>query len=291
MGILAGTSGWQYRDWRGAFYPVDVPQRRWLEFYAGRYDTVENNGTFYRLAGRDTFEAWRERLPAGFVMAVKASRYLTHIRRLKDPAEPVRRLMAAATGLGERLGPVLLQLPPTMTAAPDLLDGCLAQFPSGIRIAVEPRHSSWWTERTRQVLTDRGAALCWVDRRGEPQAPLWRTTDWGYLRFHEGDGSPWPRYRRETLATWASRVAATWPHASTVYAFFNNDQLGAAPMDAAVFSAIADAAAPLNPVSRLPARCSNHAGRFSERTGPTGGGWAGSRIRRPVPGRRRRRSR
>jgi len=235
--ILAGTSGWQYRAWRGDFYPADVPQRRWLEFYAGQFGTVENNGTFYRLPGRDTFKAWRDRLPAGFVMAIKASRYLTHVRRLAEPAEPVQRLMAAAAGLGERLGPVLLQLPPNMTAAPDLLDGCLAQFSPGIRVAVEPRHSSWWTDQVRQVLTSRGAALCWVDRRGEPQTPLWRTADWGYLRFHEGDGSPWPRYRQETLAAWASRITRTWPGTGTVYAYFNNDQYGAAPLDAAGFGA------------------------------------------------------
>ena len=236
VGILAGTSGWQYRDWRGDFYPLDVPQRRWLEFYASQFGTVENNGTFYRLPGQDTFGTWRERLPAGFVMAIKASRYLTHIRRLKDPAEPVRRLMTAAAGLRDRLGPVLLQLPPDMKAAPELLDACLAQFPSGIRVAVEPRHASWWIDQVREVLIARGAALCWADRQGAPQGPLWRTADWGYLRFHEGDGSPWPRYRPETLAAWASRaVDALDP----VYAYFNNDQRGAAPRDAASFGALA----------------------------------------------------
>ena len=128
MAWLIGTSGWQYRDWRGVLYPPGVPQRRWLEFYAGQFGTVENNNAFYRLPARETFAAWAERTPAGFVMAVKASRYLTHIRRLKDPAGPVGRLLGAAAGLGTTLGPVLLQLPPTWQGDPGLLDEALAEF-------------------------------------------------------------------------------------------------------------------------------------------------------------------
>src|ERR1019366_171920 len=128
MTVLVGTSGWQYRDWRDVLYPPGVAQRRWLEYYAGQYATVENNGSFYRLPGLQTFADWRARTPEGFVMAVKASRYLTHVRRLRDPAEPVGRLMRAAAGLGERLGPVLLQLPPPLPAHPGALDLCLREF-------------------------------------------------------------------------------------------------------------------------------------------------------------------
>jgi uncharacterized protein YecE (DUF72 family) len=240
MAVIVGTSGWQYRDWRDAFYPPGVPQKRWLEYYAGTFGTVENNGTFYRLPPRETFASWRDRVGDGFVMTVKASRYLTHIRRLKDPAEPVRRLLDAAAGLGPRLGPVLLQLPPDLRADPDLLDGCLSLFPGQIRVAVEPRHESWWTEEVRDVLTRRGAALCWADRKGTAVTPLWRTAAWGYLRFHEGDGTPWPRYRPDTLRTWAGRLAATWTPEQDVYVYFNNDQRAAAPKDAA---ALADAMA------------------------------------------------
>src|SRR4051794_16210334 len=111
MGILVGTSGWQYADWRGALYPQGLAQAHWLERYAECFATVENNNAFYRLPSRELFERWRGRTPAGFVMAVKASRFLTHVKRLKDPEEPVDRLMGAAGGLGDRLGPVLLQLP------------------------------------------------------------------------------------------------------------------------------------------------------------------------------------
>jgi uncharacterized protein YecE (DUF72 family) len=236
MAVIVGTSGWQYRDWRGAFYPAGVPQKRWLEYYAGAFATVENNGTFYRLPPRETFVSWRDRVGDGFVMTVKASRYLTHIRRLKDPAEPVRRLLDAADGLGPRLGPVLLQLPPDLRADLDLLDGCLRLFPARIRVAVEPRHESWWTGEVRDVLTRRGAALCWADRKGAALTPLWRTAAWGYLRFHEGDGAPWPRYRPGTLQTWAGRLADTWMPEEDVYVYFNNDQHAAAPRDAAAFS-------------------------------------------------------
>jgi uncharacterized protein YecE (DUF72 family) len=236
MRVLAGTSGWQYRHWRDAFYPAGVPQRRWLEYYGGRFATVENNGTFYRLPGRETFEQWRARTPAGFVMAVKASRYLTHIRRLRDPAEPVRRMLDAFAGLGERLGPVLIQLPPDMPANTELLDEALAQFPPGMRVAVEPRHRSWWADPVQSVLAARGAALCWADRGGQPVTPLWRTADWGYLRFHAGDGAPWPRYTDDCLREWADRVTGAWPGEAPVYAYFNNDQEGAAPCDAVTFA-------------------------------------------------------
>jgi uncharacterized protein YecE (DUF72 family) len=247
MTVLAGTSGWQYRDWRGVLYPPGVAQARWLEHYAARYPVVENNGTFYRLPAAATFAAWRDRVPEGFLMAVKASRYLTHVRRLRDPAEPVKRLLHAAAGLGDRLGPVLLQLPPDFRAAPDTLDACLREFarfpaariPGGrVRVAVELRHESWWTEQTRQVLTRHGAALCWADRRGRPVSPLWRTADWGYLRFHEGAAQPWPRYGHQALAHWADRAAQAWPGPADVFAFFNNDQGGAAVRDADVFAQV-----------------------------------------------------
>ncbi|MGP0022365.1 MAG: DUF72 domain-containing protein, partial [Streptosporangiaceae bacterium] len=166
MPLLIGTSGWQYRDWRGGLYPAGLAQRRWLEHYASQYLTVENNNSFYRLPAPQTFAGWRARTPGDFVMTVKASRYLTHVRRLRDPAEPVARLLAAAAELGPKLGPILLQLPPTLAAEPARLADCLAEFrraplPGGHgppRIAVEPRHASWWTEEVEQILAAHDAA-------------------------------------------------------------------------------------------------------------------------------------
>ncbi len=241
MPVLIGTSGWQYRDWRGGLYPAGVPQRLWLEHYAGHYLTVENNNSFYRLPAAGTFAGWRARTPEDFVMAVKASRYLTHVRRLRDPAEPVARLLSAATDLGPKLGPILLQLPPTLTAQPKLLDACLAEFRAArrVRIAVEPRHASWWTPEIQRILTAHDAALCWADRRGRPITPLWRSAGWGYLRLHEGTADPWPSYGRQALRSWVHRVRQAWPEDEDVYVYFNNDPGGAAVVNSVVFAALA----------------------------------------------------
>jgi uncharacterized protein YecE (DUF72 family) len=247
MPVLIGTSGWQYRDWRGGLYPAGVAQRRWLEHYASQYVTVENNNSFYRLPAAATFAGWRARTPDGFVMAVKASRYLTHVRRLQDPAEPVARLLGVAAELGPKLGPILLQLPPTLRADPSRLDACLAEFrragPAAglgpVRLAVEPRHGSWWTEETRQVLAAHDAALCWADRGGRPVTPLWVTAGWGYLRFHEGTADPWPSYTEADLRTWAGRLRESWPAGADVYVYFNNDPGGAAVVDSIAFAALA----------------------------------------------------
>lgn len=234
--IVVGTSGWQYRHWRTRFYPSGLPTTRWLEFYARRFATVELNASFYRLPERATFAAWRERTPADFTFAAKLSRYLTHVRRLRDPAEPVARFLDRAGGLGDRLGPVLAQLPPDLPADPDALDAVLARFPPGARVAVEPRHASWWTDEVRATLARHGAALCWADRLGRPVTPLWRTAGFGYLRLHQGRAEPSPRYGRRALAAWVRRIGAAWPPDAPVYVYFNNDPGGAALADAVAFA-------------------------------------------------------
>lgn len=236
MPVLVGTSGWMYRDWRGVLYPPGCPQRLWLEEYARGFATVESNNAFYRLPSYDLFADWRERTPDGFVMAVKASRYLTHMKRLRDPAEPVQLLMSRVDALRERLGPILLQLPPNLHEDAGALDACLREFPKHVRVAVEPRHESWWTTDVRRLLERRGAALCWADWYGRPATPLWRTTDWGYVRLHSGTAEPRPRYGRRALATWAERIAGTWPERADVYAYFNNDPGGAAVVNAVQFA-------------------------------------------------------
>ncbi len=249
--IIIGTSGWQYRSWRGVFYPTDVPQRQWLEHYAESFATVEVNNAFYRLPERDTFVQWRERTPDDFVMAVKMSRYLTHIRRLREPAEPVARFLGRADALGHKLGPVLLQLPPTLAADADLVRAVFDEFHEAcernqalssrsVRLAIEPRHGSWWTDEMRETLTQHGVALCWSDRLGRPASPLWRTADFGYVRLHEGRAQPWPRYGRQALRTWIDRIAGTWSADADVFVYFNNDPGGAAIADATALAAIAD---------------------------------------------------
>lgn len=247
MPILLGTSGWQYKDWRGVLYPAGVPQNRWLTTYAGGFGTVENNNAFYRLPDRELFARWRDMTPAGFVMAVKASRYLTHIKRLAEPEEPVERLMRSAGGLGERLGPVLLQLPPTLKVEVERLDRCLRAFPENVRVAVEPRHDSWWIDEVRDLLAERNAALCWADRLGRPLSPLWRTAGWTYLRFHEGAASPWPSYGDQALRSWIDRLGEGEDDA---YVYFNNDPGAAAVRNAVRFAELARSAG--RDVSRTP---------------------------------------
>jgi uncharacterized protein YecE (DUF72 family) len=237
--LRIGTSGWQYRSWRGPFYPPERPQREWLEHYAERFATVEVNNAFYRLPERSTFVQWAARTPGDFLVAVKMSRYLTHIKRLREPGEPVARFLDRATGLGGKLGPVLLQLPPNLVADVPALAAVLARLTSTVRVAVEPRHPSWWTDPVRDVLTRHGAALCWADRLGRPLNPLWTTADFGYVRLHEGRANPRPRYGRRCLASWLDRIVAGFPARADVFVYFNNDPGGAAIADAGAFADLA----------------------------------------------------
>jgi uncharacterized protein YecE (DUF72 family) len=235
MPVWIGPSGWQYRDWRGRFYPSGLPVRSWLEAYAAGFATVESNNAFYRLPEHHTFEDWAARTPDDFVVAVKVSRFLTHIKRLADPAEPVERFVSRASGLGAKLGPVLIQLPPQLHADTGRLRDALDEFPAHLRVAVEFRHPSWFTDDVRSILEDRGAALCLADRRG-PRTPIWRTASWTYLRFHEGQARPRPCFGRAALATWARRLVACWAPDEDVYVYFNNDHRACAPRDAARFA-------------------------------------------------------
>lgn len=223
-----GTSGWQYRDWRGRFYPEKLPQRRWLTYYAEHFSTVEINNTFYRLPERGRFEDWAQQVPDDFIVAAKMSRYLTHIKRLNDSAEPVARFLNVSRGLGDRQGPVLLQLPPNLPAAPEALDATLSQFDGKVRVVVEPRHESWWSEEIRELLCSHGAALSWADRRSRVLTPLWRTADFGYLRLHEGRAHRSMAYGADALDSWLRRISEKFDDSDDVYVYFNNDPGGAA---------------------------------------------------------------
>lgn len=237
MTVWIGCSGWQYKDWRGVFYPKGVPQRAWLEYYVKAFRTVELNNSFYMLPKPETFEGWARRTPDDFVLTVKMSRYLTHIKRLKEPHEPVARFMAHAGRLGSKLGPVLLQLPPTLQADRGALDETLSLLGGHrVRVAVEFRHSTWFTGEVEDILRRHGAALSWADRSSRPVSPLWRTSDWGYLRLHEGAAAPSPCYGKRALATWAERIAQVFPGGEDVFVYFNNDPNGCAVRDAVVFA-------------------------------------------------------
>jgi uncharacterized protein YecE (DUF72 family) len=173
-------------------------------------------------------------------MAVKASRYLTHILRLSEPEEPVKRLMDHASELGAKLGPILIQLPPTLELELDRLRRTLDAFGRypRVRIAVEFRHRSWFTHEVQRELTERGVALCLADRRG-PITPLWRTTDWTYIRFHVGRSTPRPCYGADALSSWLDRLSEQWTTDEDAYVYFNNDHRACALRDAIVFGRLA----------------------------------------------------
>jgi uncharacterized protein YecE (DUF72 family) len=236
--LLIGTSGWQYRSWRDAFYPAKLAQAGWLEHYAARFRTVEVNNAFYRLPEARTFAEWARRTPDDFVVAVKMSRYLTHVRRLREPAEPVGLFLSRARHLGTKLGPVLLQLPPNLRADLPALAATLRCFPSDVRVAVEPRHETWFGDELVHLLGEHGAALCLADST-RTRTTVRRTADWAYLRLHEGRATPHPCYGRAALASWAERLADAWGPKADAFAFFNNDERGCAVRDAAVLGRVA----------------------------------------------------
>ncbi|MEA2622382.1 MAG: hypothetical protein QOH61_1292 [Chloroflexota bacterium] len=238
MPLFIGTSGWQYDHWKRRLYPKGVPMSRWLEFYAERFATVESNNAFYRLPERKTFEAWRERTPDDFVMAVKVSRYLTHIKRLQEPQEPVERFIGRVRGLGSKLGPALIQLPPQMRVDAGRLRETLECFPRDVRVAVEFRHDSWWTDEVRGLLERYGAALCLADRY-RPVSPLWRTADWTYVRFHGGRSRPPGCYGRAALQAWVERIREQWPADADAWVYFNNDFHACALANAVTFARLA----------------------------------------------------
>jgi uncharacterized protein YecE (DUF72 family) len=226
--LRIGTSGYEYRHWRGDFYPRKLPHRQWFEHYAERFDSVEINNTFYRLPAPEVFDGWRERAPPGFCFALKYSRYATHMKRLRDPEEALARFLEAAERLRGRLGPILVQLPPHWRADPERLDAFLRAAPRRHRFAVEMRDESWLCDEVYDVLRRRGAALVIHDLIERHPSEL--TAGWTYLRFHgRGYGGS---YSQQALSAWARRIRRWLREGRDVYAYFNNDRGGHAPRNA-----------------------------------------------------------
>ncbi len=234
MRLAVGTCGWQYSHWRGVLYPPGLPQSRWLERYSETFGALEVDATFYRLPRIEVVAGWARRTPADMRIALKASRYLTHIRRLRSPGEPVARMMRVFAPLGPKLAAVLVQLPPDLTVDIPGLEATLRAFPPGVHVAVEPRHESWWIDDVRSTLERHGAALCLADRDG-PLGPTWRTASWGYVRLHGRSGPDGPGYADGDLRRWAGRLERLFPGDEEVLAFFNNDPAGCAVRDALTF--------------------------------------------------------
>ncbi len=230
--VRIGTSGWHYRHWLGPFYPDGLPTDAMLAYYAGRYRTVEVNYTFYHLPDVGAVAAWHDAVGKGFTFAVKASRYLTHLKKLKDPEQPIEMLFERLAPLREKLGPILFQLPPRWHRNTERLAGLLSALPPGRRYAFEFRDPTWFAPEVYGLLSAHGAALCLYDRFGE-RSPLERTADFVYLRMHGPGGGMGRPYDDRELAAWAGAIGDWLSHGVDVYVYFNNDPLGHAPHDAA----------------------------------------------------------
>jgi uncharacterized protein YecE (DUF72 family) len=231
--VHIGCSGWNYRSWRGGTYPAGLASRHWLERYAELFDTVEVNATFYRLLKPETAARWVEQTPPRFVFAVKASRYLTHIRRLADVEQGIARFYEGIEPLREagRLGPVLWQLPASFTRDDARLAGLLAKLPAGAH-AFEFRHASWFAPPVYELLREYGACLVVGEHPERAFQSYEPTTTWRYVRFHYGHQGRRGNYSERELAAWAERLHA-WRADADVFAYFNNDWEGFAPRNAA----------------------------------------------------------
>ena len=223
--VRIGCSGWNYPHWREIFYPGGLSARRWLEHYATLFDTVEVNATFYRLPTRRAVSGWAEQSPPGFLFAVKGSRYLTHVRRLRDTGHGVSRFYSPLEPLiaEGKLGPVLWQLPATFRRDDERLAIFLDGLPPG-RHAVELRHESWFADDVYSLLRERQAALTIGDHPDRPFQTRELTACWTFVRFHYGRGRD-GNYSRRQLEEWRSRIAQ-WRRRVDVYAYFNNDWRG-----------------------------------------------------------------
>lgn len=229
--IRIGTSGWHYAHWRGPFYPPAWPTGKFLSFYQQYFQTVEINSSFYRLPSVQTLAAWRQHAPPGFLFAVKASRVITHLKKLKDVDQAVAAFLARIDLLGETLGPILWQLPPRFHFQPARLEAFLAGLPPSRRFAMEFRDPSWLVPQAYALLKRYHVALCLYDLAGR-QSPLEVTTDLVYLRLHGPAGAYQGSYSPAALATWAQQLRSWERQGCAVYCFFDNDEAGYAVQNA-----------------------------------------------------------
>ncbi len=225
VNVRTGTSGYSYAEWKGNFYPEKLPARDMLRFYAARFPTVEINNTFYRMPREALLKGWADQVPGSFKFVIKASQRITHIQRLKDCGDLLTYLFRVCDALGERLGPVLFQLPPNFKKDLGRLTAFLDQMPARRRVALEFRHASWFDDEVFEALRARGAALCVADTGEEPVVPLVATTDWGYLRLRRED------FGDRELRDWAQRIRQQpWGEA---FVFLKHEEEGRGPRLAA----------------------------------------------------------
>ena len=230
--LFIGTSGYDYDHWSGGFYPKDLAHDEWFDHYAQHFRTVEINNTYYNLPEPKTFRDWKSRAPEGFVYAVKASRYMTHMKKLKDPREPWQNFWNGVRKLGDRLGPILFQLPPHWRCNPERLETFLKLLPRSVQPAFEFRDPDWYNDTVYGLLEDAGAALVRHDMEGSATPEDARTGGFGYYRFHGSEGAYEGRYGKNRLRPWARRIRNDIEDGRRVYVYFNNDQNTYAVRDA-----------------------------------------------------------
>jgi uncharacterized protein YecE (DUF72 family) len=232
VNLYAGTSGYSYKEWKGVFYPEKISAKDMLADYATKLPAVEINSTFYRLPKRDVLETWAEQVPDGFHFVLKASRRITHFKRLRDARELLDYMFETVEVLENRLGVVFFQLPPNFKKDPERLAAFLEELPGDVRVAFEFRHQSWFDDDVFELLRDHNRALCLADAEGELDVPMVSTADWGYLRLRK------PDYRRPELERWGGWIADQgWKDA---YVFFKHEDEGAGPKMAMRFLELAD---------------------------------------------------
>jgi uncharacterized protein YecE (DUF72 family) len=229
--IHVGCSGWVYKHWRGIFYPEGLPQKRWFERYAEEFDTVEINASFYRVPKPETFDGWHDKAPDGFRYAVKANRFITHMKKLKDCAEEVNEFEALTRRLKAFLGPILYQLPPSLHKDVPRLDALLKILPAGAEHVVEFRHKSWYDDEVLNTLDRHGVGFVAHDLKGL-KSPRWATGRTAYVRFHGTSGRYHGRYSDEALIIWADWCLQQSAEGRSVWCYFNNDIHGHAIEDA-----------------------------------------------------------
>jgi uncharacterized protein YecE (DUF72 family) len=230
--IRIGTSGFHYKHWKGPYYPAKLPASKMLDYYLQHFDTLELNNSFYRLPEASAFDCWREATPANFIFAVKASRFITHNKKLKDPENALDNLLPRAAHLGSKLGPVLFQLPPHWRVNTERLINLLEILPRDVRYAFEFRELSWMSPEVESILRKFNAAFCIYELAGY-HSPLSITTDFAYVRLHGPDpGKYQGSYSKERLSNWARQINLWAAQLKAVYVYFDNDQAGYAPANA-----------------------------------------------------------
>ncbi len=230
--IHIGTSGWHYGHWRGPFYPENLPDEELLPYYAEYLDTVEINNSFYQLPSSSTLEAWQQVAPQHFRFAMKASRYITHMKKLKDPRESSEQFFEAAEILDAQLGPILFQLPPNWSVNTERLEQFVDALPPTHCHVMEFRDESWMVAETKEILEEHSVAFC-IYHISHYHSPVWVTSDFAYVRLHGPEKEAYKgSYTRETLQEWAELFRSWSEDGTDIYCYFDNDEAGYAPQNA-----------------------------------------------------------